>query len=60
MYSKELRELDSNTVQYMIDQMQEDLNRNDAQLSQQENLIAELQNQIQKMKKLLAEKPEKI
>ncbi len=61
MYSKELRELDSNTVQYMIDQMQEDINRKDAQLSQQyvqlsqkENLITELQNQIQEMKKLLA------
>ena len=38
--------------------MQEDLNRNDAQLSQQENLIAELQNQIQEMKKLLVEDPD--
>ncbi len=39
MYSKELRELDSNTVQYMIDQMQEDLNRKDAELSQKDTQL---------------------
>ena len=36
MYSKELQELDSNTVQYMIDQMQEAINQKDALLNQKD------------------------
>ena len=57
MYSKELQELDSNTVQYMIDQMQETINQKDAQLSQQESLIAELQNQLREMQNQLSKIP---
>lgn len=36
MYSKELLEMDRNTVQYMIDEMQEEINRKDAQLNQKD------------------------
>ncbi len=36
MYSKELQELDHNTVLYMIDEMQERLNRQDVQLEQKD------------------------
>ena len=50
MYSKELQELDSNTVQYMIDEMQETINQKD-------NLIAELQSQLQEMQKHLSGQP---
>lgn len=35
MFSKELQELDRNTVQYMIDEMQEELNQKNARLDQQ-------------------------
>ena len=46
MYSKELQELDSNTVQYMIDEMQETINQKDAQLSQKDNEIKEQASQL--------------
>lgn len=35
MYSKELRELDRNTVMYMIDEMQNEIVQKDKQLQQQ-------------------------
>ena len=35
MFSKELQELDRNTVQYMIDEMQEEINQKNAKLDQQ-------------------------
>ncbi len=55
MFSKELLELDRNTVQYMIDEMQETIERQEKQLEemQQEMLKAEQKNQEieQKMQK---------
>ncbi len=50
MYSKELQELDRNTVQYMIDEMQETINRQDAQLAQLRKLLEEQNLQIQKLR----------
>ncbi len=38
LFSKELRELDRNTVQLMIDEMQEELDRKRAEVEQQKNL----------------------
>ena len=49
MYSKVLKELDSNTVQYMIDEMQETINRKDKQLNQKDALIDELRRQINEL-----------
>ncbi|MEE1315308.1 MAG: hypothetical protein UHS49_06045 [Faecalimonas sp.] len=53
LFSKELEELDKNTVQYMIDEMQEELNAKDKELESQKNeleaqrkLIAELEEQL--------------
>ena len=50
MYSKELQELDRNTVQYMIDEMQETINRQDAQLAQLRKLLEEQNLQMQKLR----------
>ena len=57
IFSKELEELDKNTVQYMIDEMQdtidaqkEQLSRKDEQLSQKDATIEQLQKQIRELK----------
>lgn len=39
MFSKELQELDRNTVQYMIDEMQDEINEQRAQLEEQKRLL---------------------
>jgi len=39
MFSKELLELDRNTVEYMIDEMQNEINRKDAQLEEKDRQI---------------------
>lgn len=41
MFSKELQELDRNTVRYMIDEMQEDIDRQKRMLAEKDNAIAE-------------------
>ena len=57
IFSKELEELDKNTVQYMIDEMQdtidaqkEQLSRKDEQLNQKDATIEQLQKQIRELK----------
>ncbi len=56
MYSKELQELDSNTVQYMIDQMQETINQKEAQLTEQASQLSQKNDQLsQKDKELKAQ-----
>ncbi len=49
MFSKELEILDKNTVQYMIDEMQNELDEKDKKIDSMESLIAEKDKQIQKM-----------
>ena len=46
MYSKELQELDRNTVQYMIDEMQETINQMDAQLSRKDDQLSQKDDQL--------------
>ena len=46
MFSKELRELDQNTVQYMIDQMQEEIDR-------QKELLEETQAENRRLRERL-------
>ena len=57
MFSKELRELDRNTVRYMIDEMQkellqkdEQLSQKDEQLSQKDELLKQKDEQLRQMK----------
>ena len=49
MYSKELQELDRNTVQYMIDEMQEIINDQKQTISSQELLIREQKQQYEEL-----------
>ena len=55
MFSKELHELDRNTVLYMIDEMQEEINRQKAQLLSKDEQILQIQKekdlQISQMQK---------
>ena len=48
MFSKELRELDRNTVQLMIDEMQEKLNQKDQELQAALARIRELEEEKKK------------
>ena len=57
MFSKELAELDRNTVQYMIDEMQdeidgmkEQLNDKDSEINKKDNEIALLRKQLEELK----------
>lgn len=57
MFSKELKELDRNTVQYMIDEMQEEIdgkqeeiNEQRRKLDEKEALILSLQEEIKQLK----------
>lgn len=63
MYSKELLEMDRNTVQYMIDEMQEEINQKDAQLkqinAQLEQERRQYQETLEKMQRQLQELQEK-
>ena len=63
MFSKELQELDRNTVQYMIDEMQdvidaqqEDISKKQKQILQQKSILAEKEQEIGDLKARLAGK----
>lgn len=53
MFSKELQELDRNTVQYMIDEMQEEINKQSVELNKQSETIDTLKRKVEEQKKLL-------
>ena len=67
MFSKELQELDRNTVSYMIDEMQEEINQQkaelegkDAALREQKNMLEEKDNMLQKKDMALQKQQEEI
>lgn len=53
MYSKELQEMDRNTVQYMIDEMQGEINEKDKVIQKQSEEIQKQEEEIQKLRELL-------
>ena len=55
MYSKELLELDRNTVQYMIDEMQETINQKTAQLTQKDKQLTHLNTLLEQQSARLAQ-----
>ncbi len=55
MYSKELQELDRNTVQYMVDLMQDDINEKKRLLEEQKEAIAEQNDKLAEQNEKLAE-----
>ena len=60
MFSKELLELDKNTVQYMIDEMQETIDNQQSQLIEKQETIDSQQNELNQMKQLLNQALDKI
>ena len=56
MFSKELSQLDKNTVQFMIDQMQDELDAQKIQLSEKDSRIAEQKARLDEQKAQLLEK----
>ena len=55
MFSKELLELDKNTVQYMIDEMQETIDSQQNQLQEKQETIDSQQNQLKEQQSKLDE-----
>ena len=53
MYSKELQELDEGTIQYMMDEMQEQLREKDDKLKQQDEELKDARLQLEEMKRRL-------
>ena len=60
MFSKELQELDRNTVQYMIDDMQDEINAQKELLNKKDNELNAQKETIVEQKALLSQKDEKI
>lgn len=55
MFSEELRELDRNTVQFMIDEMQETIDKQQVQHEEDQRMIAELTSQYQEAIQYIAQ-----
>ena len=55
MFSKELRILDRNTVQYMIDEMQEQLDKKNRIISHKDRQLSQRENQLSQKDKQLSE-----
>lgn len=53
LFSEELRILDRNTVQLMIDEMQDEIIQKNQRLSQQEQQLRKQDQEIENLKKLL-------
>lgn len=60
MFSKELLELDRNTVQYMIDEMQDEIDAKNVQLSEQKEQLNEQQVKLQEKDETIQEKDARI
>lgn len=56
MFSKELQMLDENTVQYMIDEMQDEMNEMQETIEEQKKSLAEKDKLIQQLQEQLAKK----
>ena len=55
MFSEELRELDRNTVQYMIDDMKDEIEAQKKQLEEKDAALAEKEKENEELKHRLAE-----
>ncbi len=59
-FQKELQELDRNTVQYMIDEMQEEINQQKEQLAQKEQQLSQKNQQLTQKNQQLTEKNQQL
>ena len=60
LFSKELQELDRNTVQYMIDLMQDEIDASKKLIAEQEMQLSEKEQQLSEKVQQLSEKEQKI
>jgi len=60
LFSKELRELDRNTVQYMIDEMQEEIDASQKVIEEQEQQLEEKEQRITEQGLRLEEKEQQL
>ena len=60
MFSEELAILDKNTVEYMIDEMQEELDRRASELAEKDSVIAEKDSKLAESAKALQQQEEEI
>ena len=60
IFSKELEELDKNTVQYMIDEMQDTIDAQKEQLNQKDEQLSQKDEQISQKDEQLSQKDEQI
>jgi septal ring factor EnvC (AmiA/AmiB activator) len=60
MFSEELRELDRNTVQYMIDVMQDEINAQKGMLDEKQSMINEQKSQLDEKQETIDEQKSKL
>ena len=60
IFSKELEELDKNTVQYMIDEMQDTIDAQKEQLNQKDEQLSQKDKQLSQKDEQLSQKDEQI
>ena len=60
MFSEELRELDRNTVQYMIDEMQDEINKMENQIQRKDEELQQNREQLQQNKEQLQQSKEQL
>ena len=60
MFSEELRELDRNTVQYMIDEMQDEIDRMGEEIKAKKELMNHLDEQLSQKDEQLSQKDEQL
>ena len=51
MFSRELQELDRNTVQYMMDEMQEEIDQQKEEISQQKEKLDQKDRELEELRK---------
>ena len=56
MFSEKLRELDRNTVQYMIDDMKDEIDAQREKLEEKKELLSQKDDKIDAQEKLLSQK----
>ncbi len=60
MFSRELQELDRNTVQYMMDEMQEEIDQQKEEINQQKEEIDQQKEEIDQQKEEISQQKEKL
>ena len=60
MFSKELQELDRNTVQYMMDEMQAEIDQKRSMLKESQEQLAEILGQLKEIQEQLKESQEQL